>query len=146
MAGETIKDYGSWVDLTTSGGAVSNNSFLAATAANFSLATDGGNRPHLEFECELTFGTAPTANTAVVLHHAPLSTFSGVDARDPSATNMGGSLSIMSVDSVTTAQRFRFVVLNAPGNSKYWLQNSGTGQSISAGWKLRARAWTLKPA
>lgn len=136
------RSYSSWVDLETSGAAIANNAFGAADDAGFDMSTDGGGRSHLEIEAEIPYGTAPTAGTPIALHHAPQDLFGGTnDGRDPSANNVGGWLASMVVENTTTTQRFRFDVLNAPSNSKYWLQNAGTGQTISSGWKLRARAW-----
>lgn len=147
MAGESIRDSSAWVDLETNGASISNNAFAAADDAGFSLSSQGGNRPHLEFELELAYSAAPTANTPVVLHHVPQDLFGGTnDGRDPSANNIGGAVARVLVDSTTSTQRFRFDVLGAPTDSKYWLQNAATGQTISAGWKLRARAWSLKAA
>jgi hypothetical protein len=37
-------------------------------------------------------------------------------------------------------------VKDAPTRASYWLQNANTGQTVSAGWKLRARAVSYKPA
>lgn len=147
MAGESIRDYGAWVDLEASGASISNNAFVAADDAGFDLSSQGGNRPHLEFELEITFGTAPVANTTVALHHVAQDLLGGAnDGRDPSANNTGGYLTRVLVENTTAAQRFRFDVMFAPANSKYWLQNAATTQTISAGWKLRARAWGLKAA
>lgn len=141
------KDYSSWVDLETSGGSITNNSFGAADNAGFDLDADGGNRPHLEFELELAYGSAPTANTPVALHHAAQTTFGGANhGRDPSANNLGGYLTRVLVDNTTSTQRFRFNAMFAPTNSKYWMQNAGTAQTISSGWKLRARSWKIAGA
>jgi len=49
-------------------------------------------------------------------------------------------------ENTTSVQRFRFDLPFAPEHSSYWLQNAATGQTVSAGWKLRARAWSLKAA
>lgn len=147
MAGELIRDYSSWVDLEANGGSIANNAFGAADDAGFSLATNGGSRLHLEFELELAYASAPTANAPVVLHQAAQDLFGGSsDGRDPSANNRGGARAMVTVDNTTITQRFRFDVLFAPADSKYWLENYGTGQTISSGWKLRARAWSPKAA
>lgn len=141
------KDYGSWVDLEANGASISNNAFVAADDSGFDLATNGGNRPNLEIEVELAFGTAPTAGSVVSLHHAPHDLFGGTnDGRDPSANNTGGYLRNMVVENTTATQRFRFNLLFAPTNSRYWLHNNATGQTISAGWKMRARAWKITGA
>jgi len=148
MAGESIRDYGSWVTLEANGGSIANNAFEQANDAAFSLASDGGGRPHLQFEIEVTFGTAPTAGTVLALHHQPLDLFGGSDdGRSPSANNIGGYLrNAIVCENTTSAQRFRFDLPFAPEHSSYWLQNAATGQTVSAGWKLRARAWSLKAA
>ena len=147
MAGESIRDNGAWVDLEASGATITNNSFAQANDANFSLSADGGNRPHLEFEIEFTFGTAPAAGTALALHEQDLDFFGGTnDTASPSTTNLRGFLRSIPVENVTTTQRFRFDYMFAPTNAAYWLQNAGTGQSVTSGWKLRARAWSLKAA
>lgn len=147
MAGEVIREYGSWVDLETNGASISNNNFAEADDAGFSLATNGGDRPHLQFELEATFSVAPAAGSAIALHHAPQDLFGGTnDGRVPSANNFGGWLHNAVVENTTATQRWRFDLLMAPTDSKYHLQNLATGQTISAGWKLRARAFSFKVA
>jgi hypothetical protein len=147
MPGESIRDSGAWVDLETSGAVITNNSFVPADNANFSLSSDGGSRPHLQFEIEFTFGTAPTAGTSLALHAQDIDLFGGTDdGRSPSANNTGGFQRSVGVENVTAAQRFRFDLMFAPQDAAYWLQNVATGQSVSSGWKLRARAWSLKAA
>ena len=147
MAGESIRDYSAWVDLETSGASIANNAFGAADDSGFSLATNGGNRPHLEFEVEFAFGTGPTVG-GLALHHAAQDLFDGTnDGITPSSTNLAGILAAIPIATSTTAtQRLRFDVMFAPTDSRYWLQNSGTSQTVSSGWKLRARAWSLKTA
>jgi hypothetical protein len=147
MAGESIRDNGSWVDLATSGGSITSGSFVEATASGFSLATNGGSRPHLEFEIEFTFGTGPTVG-GLALHHAAQDLFGGTsDGLTPSSTNLVGLLAAIPIaTSTTSTQRLRFDVMFAPTDSKYWIQNDGTSQTVSSGWKLRARAWSLKAA
>lgn len=147
MAGEVIKDYGSWVTLESSGASIANNAFAQADDASFDLAADGGNRPDLEFEIEFTFGIAPTANTALVLHAQDLDLFGGTDdMRSPSANYLAGAVASVLVENTTNTQRKRFYVQNAPTKAAYWLQNAGTTQTLSSGWKLRARAVTVKAA
>jgi hypothetical protein len=148
MAGESIRDYGSWVDLEANGGTIANNAFGEANDASFSLATDGGNRPHLEFEIEVAFATAPTANTVLALHHVDRQMFGGANhGRDPSANQLGGYLcTAIQLENTTATQRARFDLMFAPTEARYWLQNVATGQTVSAGWRLRARSWSLKAA
>jgi hypothetical protein len=148
MAGEIIRDYAaSWVDLEANGASIANNAFAEANDAQYSMATDGGGRLHLELEIEVTFGTAPTANTQLIIYAQDLDLFGGTDdAIAPSANNSQLRVAVLSVSNVTTAQRRRLDILDAPRHAAYWLQNAATGQTISAGWKLRARAWSEKVA
>jgi len=149
MAGEAIRDYGSWVLLEDNGGSISNNAFAAADDLDFDFSSDGGNRLHAEFEIEFAFTTAPTANTSIGLFARNKNIFGGTNtARDPSANHAAQLLRSVIVDAVgsSTIQRQRFDVINAPRNARYFLQNANTGQSINAGWKLRMRAWSPKVA
>jgi len=145
MAGELLRDYGSWVDLEASGASITNNSFAQADDANLDLQTSG--RPHAQFEIEFAYGTNPTANTPIALHAQDLDLMGGTsDGRSPSANNLGGYFAQVSVENTTSTQRRRFEVFDAPVLAAIWLQNAGTGQTISSGWKLRVRGFTLKPA
>lgn len=148
MAGEVIRDYAaSWVDLEASGASIANNAFGEANDNAYNMATDGGNRLHLQFEIEFTFASAPTANTSLAIYAQDLDLFGGTDdARAPSANNLQRLVGSVVVENVTTAQRRRFDVFDAPTHAAYWVQNAATGQSVSAGWKLRARAWSEKVA
>lgn len=148
MAGELIRNYGSWVDLEANGASITNNSFGQADDANMDLAATGqGGRPHVQFEIEFAFGTNPTANTPIALHAQDLDLLGGTsDMRSPSANNVGGYLTQVLVENTTSTQRRRFEVFDAPILAAIWLQNAGTGQTISTGWKLRYRSFTLVPA
>lgn len=147
MAGEQIKDFGSWVDLEANGASIANNAFAQADDAAFSLSADGGGRPHLQIELEYTYSTAPTANTPIILHAQALDLFGGAaDAAAPTTNNLSGAVWAVLVEARATTQRRRFDLLHAPEHAAYWLQNAATGQTISAGWKLRARAWGNKAA
>lgn len=146
MAGEALKDYGSWVTLEASGASIANNAFGQADDLSFSLVTDGGSRPNLEFELSWAHGTAPAANTTINIYAQDLNFNGTPDAQAPSANNLRRLVATVNVTNTTGNQYARFDVFFAPADAAYWLQNVGTGQTISSGWTLRARAWTLKPA
>ncbi len=146
MAGESIRDYGSSVALEANGGSISAAAFAQANDANFSLSADGGNRPHLALEFEWTHGSAPTANSAIQIFAQDLDFFGGTnDALAPSANNLQRLVATILADASTSTQRRRIDVMFAPENAAYYVRN-GSNQTISSGWKLSARAWTLKPA
>ena len=148
MAGELIRNYGSWVDLEANGASITNNSCGQADDANMDLSAAGQDyRPHVQFEIEFAFGTNPTANTPSALHAQDLDLLGGTsDMRSPSANNLGGYLTQVLVENTTSTQRRRFEVFDAPILAAIWLQNAGTVQTISTGWKLRYRSFTLIPA
>ena len=137
------RSYGAWVDLEASGASISNNAFVQADDAALDLSSYS-DKEHIQFELEAAYASAPTANTLIELHHVAQDLFGGAnDGRDPSANNLGGILAGVLVDNTTSTQRWRFDVLLGPAHSKYWLRNNGTGQTISSGWKLRARAFSI---
>jgi hypothetical protein len=128
------------------GGSIANNAFGQADDLSFSLVTDGGSRPNLEFELSWAHGTAPTANTALTVYAQDLNFNGTPDAQAPSANNLRRFVASVNVANTTSTQYARFDVMFAPADAAYWLLNTGTGQTVSAGWTLRARAWTLKAA
>lgn len=146
--GARLRDYGSWVDLEASGASITNNSFAQADDANMDLSASGqDHRPHVQFEIEFAYATNPTANTPIALHAQDLDLLGGTsDMRSPSANNVGGYLTQVLVENTTSTQRRRFEVFDAPTNAAIWLQNAGTGQTISSGWKLRYRSFTDYPS
>lgn len=145
MAGEVIKDFGSWVDLEASGASISNAAMGAADDAAFNTLTDA--RPHIEFELEITLGANASGAPFVQLYAQELDYFGGSnDSLAPATTNLNKLVrSELLATGTTSTQRFRFTAMFAPVNASYYLYN-GSGQTISSGWKLRARGMTLKAA
>lgn len=148
MAGESIRDYGAWVTLEDNGAAVANNAYGEALDATFSRATNGGERPHLEIEYEFNMSTLTANGSSIIVHARQLALFDGGgDAPTPSASGGAGVLFAIPLYSLGGGPyRGAIDVMFAPKVASYWLQNLGTGANISAGWKLRARAWSLKAA
>ena len=147
MAGESIKNYGSWVDLEANGTSTTSAAYMAADDSEFSLVTHGGSRPHIEFEIEFTLGANASGSPFITIFAQDVNMFGGAnDALVPSATNAKKLIATVPVAITTTsAQRHAFSVPFAPTDAAYYIYN-GTGQTISTGWKLRARGWSLKAA
>lgn len=133
-----------WRVLEANGASIANNAFAQADDNDFALTTHGSDYPHLEFELVWQHATAPTANSVLQLFAQDRAVGSGAqDARPPSANNLQTLLATVRVDAVTTAQSKRFDVLKAPTNAAYWLYANGVTNAVSAGWTLRARAFSF---
>lgn len=147
MAGELIRDYGSWVDLEANGASISSAAFGEANDATFGMVGSGGGRLHLEFELEFANSTNTTGVPFLTLLARHLNVLgSSNHALSPSSTAPGRPVAnLQTAIATTSTQRFRFDVLFAPTDASYWLANN-TGQAVAAGWKLRARAWSPKAA
>jgi hypothetical protein len=147
MAGEMQKTFGSWVVLEANGATIASLAFSAADDSGFVMATDGSSYPNLEFEVEFTNTVAATGSPFLAFYALDRNLFDGSNnAQAPASSNRRRLVRTEPTAlSSTAAQRFSFDVLNAPKDALYYVEN-GTGQSIASGWKLRARAWTLKPA
>lgn len=147
MAGESIKNYGNWVSLEADGTSTANAVYTEANDNNFALIEDGGSRPHVEFEIEYTLGVTATGSPFITIFAQDINMFDGAnDSQAPSSSNQKKLIATVPVAITTTAaQRHAFSVPFAPTDAKYFIYN-GTGQTISAGWKLRARGWSLKAA
>lgn len=147
MAGESIKDFGSFVDLEANGASISSAAYGEANDAAFDTVSQGGSRPHVEFELEFTLGASASGSPFLTIFAQDKNMFGGANnALSPSATNAKKLVRTITVATGTTsAQRETFTLPFAPRDASYWIYN-GTGQSVSTGWKLRARGMSLKAA
>jgi hypothetical protein len=146
MPGEVIVDVGSWVTLEANGASIANAAFAEADDAIFRRVTDGGGRPHVEVEIEFTNGTAATGSPFISVYRQSRNMIGGNNAQAPSANNLRKFLlSEPTAISSTAAQRLTFLLYDVPAEFSLWLQN-GTGQTISAGWVMRARGYSVKVA
>ena len=131
-----------WRVLEDAGASIANSAFAQADLAAFSIANHGDNYPHLEVELVWIHATAPTANSALAVYAQDIGV-NGYDARPPSANNLQKRVGSVTVDAVTTTQSSRFDIIKAPTNAWYWLQGVGITNAVTAGWTLRARAFTF---
>ena len=131
-----------WRVLEASGASIANNAFAQADDASFSIATHGDNYPHLEIEMVWIHSVAPTANSAIVVYAQDINV-NGVDSRPPSANNLQTRVASALCDAVTTTQTKRIDIIKAPTNAWYWLQGVGITNAVTAGWTLRARAFSF---
>jgi hypothetical protein len=127
--------------LTTGLNSLANNALVASSAITLSTGEPGYQR--CEAELVLTYGTAPTANTACVVWL--LREVDGTNYEDGSSTVTPGRNPdlVFPLRAVTTAQRIVVVGDLPPGSFVALLRNDGTGQSMaSSGNTLKLRPVT----
>lgn len=146
MAGEMTVVYGTTKTLEANGGSIANNTVVQADDADYSVAGDGAGFPDAEFVLAATFATAPTEGTVVALYARPLNIDGTADAQVPEAARPTRYIGAFVVDNVNSAQYMTLLARDLPAEASYYLHNNGTGQTISAGWTLKVRPRTLKPA
>lgn len=147
MSGEQIIALGAAKMLESSGAAVVNNAIGAADDASYSLSTDGNGFPDAVFALTLQFATAPAEGMPIALWAQPLNVDgAGNNSQVPEANRPTKVIGYFIVDNVTTAQYIELVAYDLPRNANYFIYNAGTGQAVSAGWKLTVVPRTFKIA
>jgi len=126
--------------LTTELNSLANNA-LAVKASALSVTSTG--YVMCEVELVVTYGTAPTANSAVVVWF--LREVDGTNYEDGSASiiPLRAPDAIFPLRAVTTAQRIIVDAFLPPGNFKPLVYNNATGQSMAASANtLKIRPYT----
>jgi hypothetical protein len=119
--------------LTTELNALSNNALVLGSAIDISTGASDLGKLYAEIELLVTFGTAPIANSAILIWI--LRAIDGTNYEDGSSSIQPLRLFDVSfpLRAVTTAQRIVKRVSIPPGNNfKFLLKNDGTGQSFPA--------------
>lgn len=146
MSGETQVVFGTLKTLEANGAAVANNAIGTADDANYDVVVDGSSYPDALFTLVGTFGTAPTEGTVLSLYARPLDIDGTTDSEVPEVTRPTLFIGNFTVNNVTTAQAMQLLAVDLPKLATYYVHNNGTGQSLSAGWKLTALPRSYKPA
>lgn len=147
MSGEVQVVYGATKTLEANGGAITNNAIGQADDATYGTTVDGGGYPDAEFVLGVTFGSAPTEGAVIALYARPLDVDGSADTEVPEATRPTRYIGSFVVNDVTTLQYPAPVLArDVPELAEYYLHNNGTGQSISAGWTLKVRPRSYRPA
>lgn len=148
MAGELeLANPGTAKTLEANGSAINNNAISKADDATYSVFTDGGNWPHVKFVVSFTFSVAPTEGALIELRATPQNIDGTNDAQDAETTRAPYTIGYFEVNNVAspTTQYAEYVAEKVPWEAYYHLYNNGTGQTISAGWTLKAIPWTYLP-
>lgn len=146
MSNEAIVKLGTQKTLEASGAAIANNTLAQADDASYGIATDGAYYPDARFVLTGAFGTAPTENTTLALYARPLNIDGTADADAPETTRPTQYIGVFLVNNVTTSQSLVLMAQNVPWEADYYIHNNGTGQTLSAGWKLLVTPCTIGPA
>ena len=142
MANEVTRAFGTIRTLEANGGSIANNAIAAADDADYSTATHGSNYPDAEFVASFTFSVAPTEGTVLALIARTINIDGTADAEAPEATRADRFIGNFVVNNVTTLQYAACFGRNVPREASYYLLNSGTGQTVSAGWTLKVTPMT----
>lgn len=143
MANEIIRSFGTQKTLEANGGTIANNAITQANDASYSTSADGTNYPDAEFVASFAFSVAPTEGTVLALIARTLNIDGTNDAEVPEAARADRYVGQFVVNNVTTTQYAACFARNVPREADYYLLNSGTGQTVSAGWTLKVTPMTF---
>lgn len=146
MAGETIVVFGTPKTLEANGGAIANNAVVQADDATYDQVSDGAGFMYADFVLGFTYATAPTEGTVLALYARPLDIDGTNDAEVPEAARPTMFIGSFVVNNVTTAQYAQLMERQVPKLASYYIHNSATGQTVSAGWTLKVTPRSYKAA
>jgi hypothetical protein len=149
VSGEIISVWGTPKVLEANGALIANNALVQADDATYDLVTDGASFPHAEFVLTGAFSVAPTEGMTLALYARPLDIDGTLDADVPEATRPTIFIGTFTVNNVATSQTMALngvIAYDLPKKAEYYLHNNGTGQALSAGWKLTVIPRTKKAA
>lgn len=150
MSGEVITVWGTAKVLESSGAAIANNSLAQADDASYDVVADGLNFPDAEFVLTGTFSAAaPTEGAVLALYARPLAIDGSAGAEVPETTRPTVLIGTFTVNNVTSSQTIALNSIYAadvPRKADYYVHNNGTGQALSAGWKLTVTPRSRKVA
>ena len=146
MAGETIVVFGTPKTLEANGGAIANNAVVQADDATYDQVSDGAGFMYADFVLGFTYATAPTEGAVLALYARPLDIDGTNDAEVPEAARPTMFIGSFVVNNVTTAQYAQLIERQVPKLASYYIHNSATGQTVSAGWTLKVTPRSYKAA
>lgn len=146
MAGETIVVFGTPKTLEANGGSIANNAVVQADDATYDQVSDGASFMYADFVLSFTYASAPTEGTVLALYARPLDIDGTNDAEVPEAARPTMFIGSFVVNNVTTAQYAQLIERQVPKLASYYIHNSATGQTVSAGWTLKVTPRSYKAA
>lgn len=146
MTNEAIFFYGTTKTLEANGAAIANNAVVQADDATYDVVADGAGYPDAVFVLGGSFVTAPAEGGVFALYARPIDVDGTADTQVPEAARPTVFIGTFQVDNVTATQYMTCVGRELPKLAEYYVHNSGTGQTMSAGWTLKATPRTYGPA
>lgn len=146
MSNEAIVFQGTQKTLEANGAAIANNALSQADDASYGIVADGLSYPDARFVLTGTFSVAPTENSTLALYARPLNIDGTTDADAPETTRPTQFIGAFVVNNVTTSQSLVCDAQDVPWEADYYIHNNGTGQTLSAGWRLLVTPCTMGPA
>lgn len=146
MAGERILITGTPKTIEANGGSIANNALAQADDATYGIFVDGGGYTDAKIAVSFTCAAAPTEGTVLAIYAQPLDIIGTGDAEVPEATRPTVYIGSVVVNNVTTQQYAEIIARDLPWLAAYYLHNSGTGQTVSAGWQMVITPCTDAPA
>ena len=119
--------------VTTELNSLANNSLVVSSVAGSSGVITAPTQPQLLVELFVTFGTAPTANTSILVWF--LKTIDGGTSYEDGSSAVTPTRNpdlIFSVNAVTTGQHLQKICDTPQTNFKVLIKNNGTGQAFAA--------------
>jgi hypothetical protein len=141
MANEIIRVFGTQKTLGSGGTAFGSGSTIQASTAGYSAETDGAGFPDAEFSLSFTYSSAPT-NGSVISLLARLKNIEGTNGAQGPDRYIGNFF----VSNVITTQYAAAFAYSIPADADYFLYNTQTGQTVSAGWVLKVKPMTFSVA
>lgn len=136
---------GTTVTLEANGSSITSGSVVQADDDTYDTSVDGEGAPDAEFVLSFAFASTPTENGVLPLMARPLDIRSTNDAEVPELARPTHWVGNFVVNNVTTTQYARLLAKRLPKNCSFYLGNSGTGQTVSAGWVLDVTPLALTP-
>lgn len=149
MANEAIIVLNNTQTLEANGGSCANNALVYADDVNLNLGNNvtGGHYPNCRFVFTGAFSISPTENSVLALYaeYQDIDGTTDMSAVEASAWNPH-FLCAFPVNNVTSSQVLVAFAYDIPHKDiKVALKNEATGQTLSAGWTLKATPFTYKP-
>jgi len=141
MANETEWTYASQVTLEASGASAASDAFVAADDATLS-STNHSDYPVADFVLKCDLGGAPS-NATVNLYRCDQNIDGTNDAVAPSSSFPHVLVGVVAIPA-STAAYYPFPNVPLSQECKFYLENK-TGQTLSAGWTLKATPKTYVP-
>jgi hypothetical protein len=145
-AGDIKVVRGTTVTLEANGAAITNNAIGQADDASYTTPSGGVDYPDVEFALMVNYTSAPTANSQINLVIRPKNIDGSNAAQVPTASYRPHQPGFFRVAAVTGAQYLYCRVRDVPQTFDAYLYNNNTGQSVPAGWTLKATPVSYAPS